>query len=89
MSCDRWGSFFEIGSFYFGLDPLLGEAMDNAREVLAKHLAQLAFNLALDKFLDDGYRIKCGVDVDVLEGVGFENQGDALLFGYDEDDVGV
>lgn len=63
--------------------------MDDAGEVFTEHLAELALDLTLDEFLDDGDGIKCRIDVDVLERIGFEDEGDALLLGDDEDDVGV
>lgn len=52
-------------------------------------MTKLPFDFALYEFLNDGYRVKSAVDVDVLERVGFEHEGDALLFGDDEDDVRV
>ena len=63
--------------------------MDDTGEVLTKHLAKLPFDLALDELLDDGNRVERAVDVDVLKWVSLENEGDALLLGDDEDDVGV
>jgi hypothetical protein len=47
----------------------------------------LTLNFPLDKFLDYCYRIECAVDVDVLERVRLEHEGDSLLLGNDEDDV--
>lgn len=65
------------------------EAVYDAWQVLAEHLAELALYLALDKLLDDGDGVERAVDVDVLEGVCLEDERDALLARDDEDDVGV
>jgi hypothetical protein len=48
----RGRSFVEIRGFYFGLEPLLTEAMDDTRQILTEHLPQLALYFALNKFLD-------------------------------------
>lgn len=61
--------------------------MNDTWEILSEHLTQLPFDFALYEFLNDGDRVKGAVDIDVLEGVGFEYEGDTLLFGDDEDDV--
>lgn len=63
--------------------------MNNPRQILPKHLPQLSLNLPLYELLNDGDRVECGVDVDVLERVGLEDEGYTFLFGDDEDDVGV
>ena len=68
---------------------MLAEAVDNAWQVLAKHLTQLALDLALNELLDDGDRVECTVDVDILKWVGLEDKGDALLTRDDEDDIRV
>lgn len=63
--------------------------MNNPRQILPKHLSQLSLDLPLYELLNDGDRVEGGVDVDVLERVGLEDEGYAFLFGDDEDDVGV
>lgn len=55
--------------------------MYNARQVFSKHLTELALYFALDKVLDDGDGVEGAVDVNGLEGVGFEDEGNAFLFG--------
>ena len=63
--------------------------MNNTWQVLSKHLTKLSLDFALYEFLNDSYRVKGAVDVDVLERVGLEDKGDTLLFGDDEDDIRV
>ena len=63
--------------------------MNDARQVLAEHLPELALDLLLDELLDNSDRVEGAVDIDVLERVGLEDERDALLFGYDEDDVRI
>ena len=63
--------------------------MNNTRQILSEHLTELLFDFALNELLNDGYRVKGAMDVDILERVGFEYESDALLFGDDEDDVRV
>lgn len=82
-------SLVQVGGLDLCLDPLLAQSVDDPGQVLAKHLTQLALDLALDEFLDDGNGVEGGVDVDVLERVGLEDEGDALLLGDDEDDDGA
>lgn len=63
--------------------------MNDTRQILSEHLTKLPFDFVLYEFLNDSYGVERAVDVDVLERVGFEYEGDTLLFGDDEDDVGV
>lgn len=81
----------QIRRFDFGLSrgPSLTESVYDGGQILPEHLAQLSFYLLLDELLDDSDGVKGAVDVDVLQWVGFEDEGDSFLLGDDEDDVGV
>lgn len=63
--------------------------MNDSRQVLAKHLSELAFDFALDEFLDDGDRVESAVNINILQGISLEDEGYALLLGHDENDVRV
>jgi hypothetical protein len=47
----------------------------------------LTLDLPLYEFLDHGDGVKSAVDINILQRIGFENEGYAFLLGYNEDDV--
>ena len=61
--------------------------MDDSGKVFTEHLTELPLDLALNEGLNNSYRIKCAVDVHVLERVSLEDQRDAFLLRDNEDDV--
>src|ERR1700761_4526622 len=61
--------------------------MNDAREVFAEHLTQLAFDLSLYELLDDFDGVERAANVDTLQRVGLEDQSNALLLGDDEDHI--
>ena len=63
--------------------------MYDTGQVLSEHLAQLSFNFPLYEFLYDSNGIKGAVDIDILEGIGLEDERDTLLPGHNQNDVGV
>jgi hypothetical protein len=75
----------QIRGLDLGLDPSLTESVNDPRKVLSEHLSELPLDLALDELLDDGNGVEGGVNVDVLERVGLEDERDALLLGHNED----
>jgi hypothetical protein len=66
----------------------LAQPVDDSRKVFTEHLSKLPFDFSLDKGLNNSYRIERAVDVHILERIRLEDQGDALLFWNDENDVG-
>jgi hypothetical protein len=70
-------------------EPALAEPVDDPGKIFAEHLPKLAFNFALDVLLNHGDRVKRAAHVDILERVGFEDEGDAFLFRNNEDNIGV
>ena len=77
----------KIRSLDLGLHPLLAQSVDDSGKVFTEHLAELRLKLALDKGLNNCYRIERAVNVYILEWVRLEDQGDTLLFRNNEDDV--
>ncbi len=65
---------------HLGLDPLLFQSLDDAREIFPKHLAQLPLDFAPDEGLNNGYQVERVVDVDILKWVCHEDQSDTLCF---------
>jgi hypothetical protein len=61
--------------------------MDDSWKVFTEHLAKLPLDFALDEGLNNSYGIKRAIDVHVLKWVRLEDQGDALLLRYNEDNV--
>ena len=61
--------------------------MYDSGEILAKHLAQLALDLVLNKILNNGDGVKGAVYIHGLEWVCFEYERYTLLFGDYENDV--
>jgi hypothetical protein len=77
-----------VWRFYLRLYPLLAESVDDRRQILLEHLPQLALYLSLDETLDDGDGVEGGADVDVLQGICLEDDGDTFLLRNHEDNIG-
>jgi hypothetical protein len=66
---------------------LLAETVNDGRKILTEHLPELAFYFSLDKILDDGDGVERAIDVDILQRIGLEDEGNAFLLGDDKDDI--